>query len=84
MSIAGRERLDKVGHCLRDMIASIRDDPRRKETLKILQMPGVSPRKRKRDATTENLSDQQKKILRKLEYGFTGDAAELTSATRRS
>eukprot|EP00934_Nitzschia_sp_Nitz4_P002517 Nitzschia sp. Nitz4//scaffold4_size323378//57938//58859//NITZ4_000627-RA/size323378-snap-gene-0.403-mRNA-1//1//CDS//3329553300//2507//frame0 len=86
ISVGGRETREKVGHCLRDMIASMREDPRRKDQLEVLQASKVCSRPRKRVRLPVSMSEQQKSILRKLEAGFDGSSLELLikRAHRRS
>lgn len=79
ISVGGRETREKVGHCLRDMIASMREDPRRAEEFKTLQsnMVNYAIKKNSQVSKPMDMSEEQKNILQKLESGFEGTVQEL-------
>lgn len=83
ITVGGRETREKVGHCLRDMIASIREDTRRNDQLKILEAPKIQarPLAKPNHQLPTKMSDQQIQILRRLERGFDGSVEDLLKGT---
>ena len=83
ITVGGRETREKVGHCLRDMIASIREDTRRNDQLKILEAPKIQarPLPKPNHQLPTKMSDQQIQILRRLERGFDGSVEDLLKDT---
>ena len=92
ISIGDLEAREKVGHCLRDMIASTKEDPRNRKAGQIEKLtsgaktasaptsPFVKHPSKLRSSSIE-MSAEQKLILRRLEAGFKGSVAELLGKT---
>jgi hypothetical protein len=75
ISIGETEAREKVGHCLRDMIASSKEDPRLLEAEDVIQ--AETDTSVFEDPAHPNMSAEQIRILQILEEGYVGGVEEL-------
>lgn len=78
LSVGERETKEKIGHCMRDMIAAMREEERRKEQFEIFTESKCCDRPLLQQVNMpREMTAEQRLVLRRLESGYDGPVDKL-------